>query len=259
MKRWLVFVALCALSFACTAQTLVYRMDTRPPVDVFPRGMAPPGDNTNLYRHVMGQTCYHSDRTSGFIATTTDPQFAVDWGSEILPAGGHFYVYRIRPTARFYRTTTSLMHAYAVTHTMAYQRAASTFVEQQEWASRGTIPPETIVDAIEYTSLGPGRAPQRVTTHVNRRYVHAPSVLTEAPYSWDYREDEPRAPDSPDAVCGTSCFGFSLFGSRGKRDATMATTMRNVLACRREVVDRTSALLSLFDDAPLIEEILDKE
>ncbi|SEM38628.1 Pertussis toxin, subunit 1 [Luteibacter sp. UNCMF331Sha3.1] len=258
MQRWLLFLCLVSVSVACQAERFLYRMDMRPPDAIFATGFIPPGVNTNLYRHVTGQTCYFSEQTSGFVATTSDAQFALDWGSEVVRRGRRFYVYRIRQTAQFYNTTTSLMHAYAATAHQPYREAARTFVEQSEWASRGTIPRHTIVDAAEYVSRGPAVAPERVTTHINLHYVAAPSTVVTTPYIWNYSLDAPSEPDSPGAVCGSSCFGFSLFAARGRRE-TPGDTRRNVLACRSKVQAKTAAMIALFDETPAIEERIKDE
>ncbi|SEW14819.1 enterotoxin A family protein [Luteibacter sp. 329MFSha] len=258
MLRFIVLLGLVATSFACHAQRFLYRMDMRPPDVIFATGFVPPGANTNLYRHVTGQTCYFSEHSGAFVATTSDPQFALDWGSELVRSGRSFYIYRIRQTAHFYNTTTSLMHAYAVTGTEAYRSTAATFVEQSEWASRGTIPPSTIIDATHYIARGSMEAPERIGTTSNLRYVAAPATVVNTPYRWDYREDAPAAPDSPGAMCGSSCFSFSLFSGRTKRHAPVEI-IHNVIACRKKVANRTSALVNLFDETPIIEEKIKDE
>lgn len=253
MNRLFLFLCLTALSIACQAQHVVYRMDQRPPPEIFERGFTPPGRDGNLYRHVTGETCYQGSRSSAFISTTSDETFARAWGSEITRAGRHFYVYRIRPTTRFYPTTISLLHAHDITGIDAYRLAATTFVEQREWASHGAIPANSIVDAVEFISRGPLLAPQRVTRHTNARFVQAQTTMRAEPYSWHYGEDDPDAPPSPDATCA-SCFGGPLLFAKEGGDGLARTAISNVLSCRRRIADRMSALMSLFDDTPVAEE-----
>jgi len=253
MNRLFLFLCLLAISIACEAQHIVYRMDRRPPADIFARGFVPPGRDNNLYLHVIGETCYDASRTSGFVATTSDQNFARDWGSETVAPGQHFYIYRMRPTARFVPTTISLMRAHDMTQNPVYRMAANTFVEQREWASHGPIPANSIIDAHEYISRGPLIAPERVTLHRNARFVQAQSTMRADPYVWDYADDDPDAPARSDATCA-SCFGGTiLFGKHGA-DPLARHTIANVLACRRRVNDQMSALMNLFDDTPIVEE-----
>lgn len=249
MKAWLVLLALFALPIAGHAENFLYRMDHRAPDVIFSTGFVPAGDNANLFRHVTGETCYRGERTSGFVATTSSLQFALDWGSEFARRGHRFFVYRIRQTDQFHSTTTSLMHAFASTGNSPYHQAARTFVDQGEWAARGAIPRDTIVDAVEYISQGRGAAPDRVTSHVNLNYIAGPSIVATEPFIWRYREDQPATPDSPDA-CSSSCFSFLLSPDRGRRQASR-DVIGNVLACRRRMADRLAVLIRLFDKKPV--------
>jgi len=258
MNRLILFFALIAFSIACRAQHIVYRMDRRPPAEIFAQGFVPPGNDANLYRHVTGETCYSGSRSSAFVSTTSDMTFARDWGSEITRSGRRFYVYRIRPTTRFYPTTISLLHAHSVTENPAYRLAATTFVEQREWASHGAIPANSVIDAVEFVSRGPLQAPQRIATHTNARYVQAATAMNARPYTWYYPQDDPDASPDADASC-SSCFGVSLFFAKTRRDHVANQTIANVLACQRQIADQMSVLMSLFDEAPVIEEWKEKE
>ncbi|WP_157879458.1 enterotoxin A family protein [Xenorhabdus poinarii] len=143
MRTLKVFSLLCILflytiqSYAQQPVDKVYRMDTRPPEEIFhpaKGGFSPWGTNDNLVEHVQGVfDREHRATASAFVSTTTDRDFAINWGRgfgmEI------FYVYEIRPTANFYSVVRSLQRLYAQTGRREYWSLMNLCENQAEYVA----------------------------------------------------------------------------------------------------------------------------
>ncbi|MEX1829794.1 enterotoxin A family protein [Luteibacter sp. CQ10] len=192
-----------------------YRMDTRPPEEVFQRGFSPSGSHPSLFQHVVGQTCQPGRQTSGFIAVSANETFAVDWGRETQPEGARFYVYRIRASEFFYNAAQSLFHASRQTDDLAYELAGWIFMAESEWVTPVGIPAEDIVGAAEYVSRGRDRPPGRMGVYIPAGARESPGTINHAPLTWNYTLDQTEAPPTYNPLCPSVCFGVNH--SRHKR------------------------------------------
>lgn len=92
--------------------TVLYRVDTRPPDEVFRDGFSAWGSDLDLVRHTINT----QDRSSGFVATTSDlaaaNRIANDYLAQTDASGGRRYrtvwVYRIAPDADMHNVAQSL-------------------------------------------------------------------------------------------------------------------------------------------------------
>lgn len=86
------------------APNTVWRVDTRPPAEIFPSGFGAWGEDDNIVAHVDTS----SNPESAYVSTTTNPHFLGDFATLIGSPGQTVWVYEIRATENFYNTTGSL-------------------------------------------------------------------------------------------------------------------------------------------------------
>ena len=104
---------LCCLLFSAAAvwaessPKYVYLVSNHKPSDVFYNGFQALGSNEDLHMHASGVSCAGNDGDTAFIDTTTNKNFAFDWGVKLYPSGP-FYMYKIRATDQFYELKNSL-------------------------------------------------------------------------------------------------------------------------------------------------------
>ncbi|MDF3982561.1 hypothetical protein P3W23_11230 [Luteibacter sp. PPL554] len=213
-RLWLLLLLL--LPLAAHAH-FFYRMDTRPPHEVFRDGFTARGDNPSVFEHVVGFTCQPGNPTTAFVAVTADERFAIDWGRQNEAVGTHFYVYRLRASDHFHNAAQSLFHASRQTHDDIYDVTAWTYLAESEWVTRHPVPATNIIEATEYISRGRQQAPERLRHYEHLGASNLPGSINPAPFVWDYGRDliEPAPATNP--LCPTTCFGFSSWHSRGKR------------------------------------------
>ncbi|UPG86402.1 hypothetical protein L2Y94_03310 [Luteibacter aegosomatis] len=251
-------IALTLLVFVSTAShaTFFYRMDTRPPEEVFQHGFAPSGNDSSLFQHVVGQTCQPGSQTSGFVAVSANETFAVNWGRETQPVGTRFYVYRIRASEFFYNAAQSLFHASRQTDDSVYELAGWVFMTESEWVTPIGIPAEDIVGAAEYVSRGRNEPPGRVGVFIPAGARDTPGSINHAPFTWNYSLDATRAPPAFNPLCPSVCFGTGsrrtrrsviewIDGTEGMDEARVKA--RHMLEC---VARTASAVLDLDDPPP---------
>jgi len=212
-------IAFAFFVFASTAShaAFFYRMDTRPPEEVFQHGFMPSGNDPSLFRHVIGQTCQPGSQTSGFVAVSANETFAVNWGRETQPQGTRFYVYRIRASESFYNAAQSLFHASRQTNDSIYELAGWVFMAESEWVTPIGIPAEDIVGAAEYVSRGRDEPPGHTGVFIPSGARDTPRSINHAPFTWNYTLDRTQAAPSFNPLCASVCFGT------GQRRATRST------------------------------------
>jgi len=168
--------------------TVLYRVDTRPPEEVFQDGFSAWGSDLDLVRHTINT----QDRSSGFVATTSDlaaaNRIANDYLAQTDAAGGRRYrtvwLYRIAPGSDMHNVAQSLRQIVARVQVRvdarkrqlaaagcrsdawyALQREVLTwemyleyavfaqrqFEEQDEWVSAGVIVGERVEAAVPVT------------------------------------------------------------------------------------------------------------
>jgi len=129
-----------------TPPTLVYRVETRPPAEIFSTGFVSRGDNLDLVQHVL--------RTpdSGFVATTDSPEAVARIAQALVKMDNTkpLWVYTIRASDNFYHVSESL--DWIVDHNPAHrakaENALARYSHQKEWAAVKRIPPSQIQQAV---------------------------------------------------------------------------------------------------------------
>ncbi|MFD3779909.1 alpha/beta hydrolase [Streptomyces sp. NPDC058612] len=125
--------------------TVLYRVDVRPPGDVFGNGFSAYGADLDLEKHARGTTTIGTGgqtRTSAFISTTSNRGFAVRFSEQLLAEAPRVYLYEIVPNRSFYNMRISLEAKGGVDPSLA-ERALT----QGEWVSTGRIPADHIKSA----------------------------------------------------------------------------------------------------------------
>lgn len=97
------------LSSACAISAdFVYRIDDRPPSEIFRNGFFSKGTNMILIQHIVGASC-HRTGDSAFIATTSELESARSIADAIFGANRDdsrtLYLYTIRADSHFYNLT----------------------------------------------------------------------------------------------------------------------------------------------------------
>jgi hypothetical protein len=140
--------------------TVLYRVDTRPPDEVFTEGFQPLGTESNLIAHVIGQSI--ADRTSSFIALTDDLAYAQRLAVQTVNGVGRpdAYIYTIEPRQSMFSVNVSLrdsddaLQASGLGDTDAHRillnSVLSVMQHQHEWVSDEAIPSTAIRSAIGY-------------------------------------------------------------------------------------------------------------
>lgn len=206
MKRLIVLLFFVFASAASHA-TFFYRMDTRPPEDIFRNGFTPGGNHPSIFQHVIGHTCQPGLRATAFIAASANETFAVNWGRENQPEGTRFYVYRIRASEHFYNAVQSLFHASRQTNDAAYEVAGWMYMAESEWVTPVAIPPEDILGAAEYVSRGRDQAPGHTGVYIPSGARDTPGAVNDNPFTWDYDLDQSEPPSLFNPLCPSVCFG----------------------------------------------------
>jgi len=139
-----------------TAPTLLYRVDTRPPEEIFPTGFVSRGAALNLVKHVLGSA------RSGFIATTESPEAASRIASELVRKDHTkpVWIYTIRADHNFYSVPQSLdwIAAHDRSRRTAVGIMLAFYEYQQEWVAVGRVPPTQIQQAVRASpSIKPGK------------------------------------------------------------------------------------------------------
>lgn len=228
------FVLLFSLfASAASHASFFYRMDTRPPEEIFRDGFTPGGNRLSIFQHVIGETCQPGVRTTGFIAVSSNETFAVNWGSENQPVGARFYVYRIRATEHFYNAVQSLIYARRQTNDLAYEMAAWRYMSESEWVTPVAIPADDIIDAAEYVSQGRDHVPQRVAEYESEHALDAPGTLNHAPFTWDYLLDRSEPTPAFNPLCPAVCFGSG--NHRTKRSTDPINDFDDIDEARRKM------------------------
>lgn len=93
---------------AIPTPNVVFRFDTRTPVNLFPNGFSSWGEDADLLRHVSGESIHN--RSSAYISTTTNWETIEQMARTLIPNGGMAWVYAIRPSVNFYDILGSLLH-----------------------------------------------------------------------------------------------------------------------------------------------------
>lgn len=152
MLKMLIFF-LTFFSGGANAADFVYRVDSRPPSEIFRDGFRPHGNNRNLQQHLRGDSCAAGSRDSAFVATTTSLSETYNIARQYYSSStfrGTLYRYRIRANNIFYSIQPSVNYLTerGVTFT-GFERIMMR--EQNEIVAAGHIPTENIADAVELT------------------------------------------------------------------------------------------------------------
>lgn len=126
----------------------VYRLDTRPPEEIFRTGFEPWADDVNLIRHVNGNPF------SAYVSTTSDPAMYREFAPITFDLDGitDVWVYTIRATSNFYNTAGSLdylrqLPGISPDNRALAERTYRDFERQHEWSALGGIPRTQILQA----------------------------------------------------------------------------------------------------------------
>jgi len=147
--KLLVFVTLFILIFytlntahAIPPPDIVYRIDSRPPNEVFAAGFHSWGDDEDLLRHVSGESI--NDRTSAFIATTSNWMTIEQMARTLLGPNTQAWAYAIRPSVNFHDINgslinSSLQHANNLNISRQSMSLYRVYSWQEEFAAYNTI------------------------------------------------------------------------------------------------------------------------
>ncbi|WP_072038629.1 hypothetical protein [Plesiomonas shigelloides] len=105
MKLNMLLIFLFFASVHVVAADFVYRIDDRPPSEIFGRGFTSKGSNMIFTQHISGESC-HRLGNSAFIATTSSLESARAIAASIFNANRDdsrtLYLYTIRADSDFY-------------------------------------------------------------------------------------------------------------------------------------------------------------
>lgn len=152
---------------------LIYRIDSRPPEEIFNHGFRPWGSNNNFFHHILGYSLgdeIPEDRRSGIISASDSPDSSLRFFGGMLNnpfEGLQYYLYEIRAdenvysaqrTASFYqqRIRTGLINFEEGDLETAIDAVDSIYREfayQREWFNVGPIPRERIRSAWRVDSV----------------------------------------------------------------------------------------------------------
>lgn len=122
----------------------VFRVDTRPPDEIFRDGFRSWGDDDNVRDHSSGASCYNHRRESAFVAVTTDPEYAGQYARRLAEQmEGTAYVYIITSRDNMYNFFETLRVA-------GYQTGLGMAERQSEWIAVGSIAANIISGARAY-------------------------------------------------------------------------------------------------------------
>ncbi|MFC5720019.1 alpha/beta hydrolase [Streptomyces gamaensis] len=135
--------------------TVLYRVDTRPPAEVFRDGFSSYGKDLDLEKHARGATTIGNAsqaRSSGFVSTTSNRAFAIRFSEQLLAGRPTVYLYEIVPNRSFYNLRSSLQAKGGVDTSLVDHAQA-----QGEWVATGRIPPDHIKSATPLSRPATGR------------------------------------------------------------------------------------------------------
>lgn len=161
------------ISINCFAEDFFFRVDRRDPVEIFSDGFRPAGSLRDVLRHIEGDACYQpgapSSEQSAFVSATTEEAVALNIGAN-WRSGTIFYIYRIRPSSRFYSAFASLDYAYRRSLRPIFASTRDAMAADYEWLALNGIDHTEIHSAQQFTSNGDGTAISGDTTN-NPHYV----------------------------------------------------------------------------------------
>ncbi|EIQ4656880.1 TPA: pertussis toxin-like subunit ArtA [Escherichia coli] len=151
--RKIFMLVMALLSGAVNATDFVYRVDSRPPGEVFRDGFRSHGSNRNLQQHIRGDSCAAGSRDSAFIATTTSLSETYNIARQYYSSSTFqrtLYRYRIRANNIFYpiQPSVNYLEGRGVTFSGFEQIMMR---EQNEIVAVEHIPTENIAEAVELT------------------------------------------------------------------------------------------------------------
>ncbi|MGW5115255.1 alpha/beta hydrolase [Streptomyces noursei] len=135
--------------------TVLYRVDTRLPAEIFRDGFSSHGKDLDLEKHARAATSVENTsqaRSSGFIATTSNRAFAIRFSEQLLTGQQTVYLYEIVPNRSFYNLHSSLQAKGGV-DTGLVERAQA----QGTWVATGKIPADHIKSATPLSRPSTGR------------------------------------------------------------------------------------------------------
>ncbi|MBJ7263320.1 MAG: hypothetical protein JHC61_06090 [Burkholderiaceae bacterium] len=132
-----------------TPPSLVYRVDTRPPDEIFVHGFRAWGNDHNIVAHVNGHTCTGAARTSAFVSTMASFHMVDELVASHLRERATTYVYSIRADSNFYSAPAT------VDYFQSYNPLAPLSLNSlrmsrrvQEWVAVDRIPPQNISSVV---------------------------------------------------------------------------------------------------------------
>ncbi|EKT62437.1 scabin-related ADP-ribosyltransferase [Providencia burhodogranariea] len=149
IDKLLVFIILFVLIFitlntahAIPPPDIVYRIDSRPPNQIFATGFQSWGDDEDLLRHVSGESI--NNRTSALISTTSNWMTIEQMARTLMGPNTQAWVYAIRPSINFHDINGSLINSNmqnAENINISRQSLAlyRTYSWQEEFAAYNTI------------------------------------------------------------------------------------------------------------------------
>lgn len=156
----------------------VYRVDTRPPSQIFNSGFSAWGSNDNIVAHINGGTCSVDQSTSAFISTATNTNAMEQLAQQHLREREVTYIYRIRADQTFYSGPASIdwLQQQSGSSSPLSVQSLEMARRADEWDALYSIPTENIVEAVEVRNTG-----TRVIS--NSRYLNVDTTGNSAPYT----------------------------------------------------------------------------
>ncbi|MBG6246928.1 MAG: hypothetical protein EKD82_01365 [Candidatus Symbiopectobacterium sp. PLON1] len=182
MGRIMLIFVVCLFSGGAYS-AFFFRYSVVPPEQVFQQGFLPLGNNSNVYQHVTGVSCFDRNANSRFISTSSSEFMAMEMANANTPIGSNYYLYRIRPTDNFYNSMNSVQAAMNRTHDERFFEAYLYYMLEDEWFAEGGISPQQIHSAIEYQSHGPHQEATLIREYPNAAYIDADSAPNDTVYS----------------------------------------------------------------------------
>ncbi|MGG7568866.1 enterotoxin A family protein [Streptomyces sirii] len=242
----------------------MYRVDTRPPEEIFAKGFSVPGPgtNSNLLDHVNGRSTLQSSSglkgTTNFVSTSTSVEYAMNYAGRLRAGGSEGWVYVVQPDRNFYNVRASLERAANNAQPGVAQAAKDTlkyFGSQEEWAALGPIRSEFVQYAVPVKMVNKLPEPDwnRLVSNENYR----PGTDTQAS-SIPYRitrstEATPPAAGLPPCTPGTGrvrrsaelCEPAARPTGHNVQDEELAQTHRERLASNGSDIEYASSLKEL--------------
>lgn len=258
-------IALIAMTPAAFAQpvTRVYRIDTRPPAEVFRDGLRGVGLSLDVLEHSLGNSCREPDplRASAWISMTYDREEAIGFAEGLLGADAHPFVwlYTIRPDNGYLSVENLVRQAidsaefshgiYTPDHarTLHWLLARTPIREEREVVAT-RVAPANILEAIPVRYVGDeltfghgvtNGAYVAANTSVGAEVEHLPNYIPLASIRMDIWED-----DRVSASCAMSCDESTMSASSRGMAATKPTD-RYCAIHRKNVLTPTLQFLLL--------------